>query len=204
MNKLTILLLASAIASVASADVTLSLGTTINGDTPIGGPDYLTALLQDVSANTVRLTLSNNMRSDHFVPSVLLNVNTSAPLSFQYVSGQAATSIEKSSDAFNGGSSVKGGLFDILISYAVSQSGGNRFAGGEKSVYLITGTGLRSSSFLTQSVSDGKVTGGLFGAARVQGIGEGSGSIGAPVPEPATMLALGLGAAAMLRRRRRA
>lgn len=201
MRRALFLLLAASVGATASADVTVNLITSLNGDKPIGGPNYLTALFQDVSPGNVRLTVSNNMRNDHFVPNLLFNVETATPLTFVYVGGQIAQAVEQSSNAFNGGSSVKGGNFDIQFTYATSNSGGQRFSGGETSTYNISGTGLKAANFLSLSVN-----GGYAAAARVQGIGNGSGSVGAPgqpVPEPATLAALGLGGLALLRRRRK-
>lgn len=189
------------LAAASFAQVRLDLTTTINGDTPTGGSPFATALFENAGANTVRLTMSNTMPTSNFINDWVFNVNTTSPLSFNWQSGNKA-SVKYDPNDITGGSSMKGGLFDILFDFPTSGSDPNRFNGGESSVYLISGSGLTASSFLATSLANKYSPGGYLSAARVQGFG-GSGSVAA-VPEPGTMSALALAAgAAWLRRRRK-
>lgn len=184
----------------ARAQVIIPLETPINGSSPSGA---LKATFSDVGANTVKLTMDATglTGSDQYVPDWLFNLTPSwnfgaNPLTFNYFSGIQAESVAASLNGYNGGSNVKGGLFDVLFTFKNGNSGTpplTRLTAGSTSVYTIMGNGLSASSFAAMSVPDGGNPGGYFSAADVRAIppSGGSGSIGAPtvlaVPEPSSV-----------------
>jgi hypothetical protein len=205
----------------ARADVVLNLDTAINGTPPSDPTPWLTATFHTVSTGTVQLTIANNLAPNEFTDAVVFNVAPSinpANLGFALSSGVAASSVSHASDdAYNGGSNMKAGLFDIFFAYPVSPTK-DRFSGGTNSVYTITDAadGITENSFNATSSSDGKNPGGYTAAAHVMGIiqaagGTTSGSVGAlqpnAVPEPSSLVLGGLGlfgslAAVGIRKRR--
>ena len=173
----------------ARADVVIDLGTLINGTAPPGGTPWLIADFHDMGANTVQLTMSNKMpSSDDYVHDWLFNLDRDVSnFAFAYVSGAAATATDYGVNAFNGGSQIKGGLFDVQFTFPTPNHG--RLTGGSNSVYTLSGTGLTAADFMAFSVNDSgnpPSSGGWESAAEVRGYG-GSGSIGAPNPAPEPM-----------------
>lgn len=204
MNKLSLVVLASALAGAANAAVTINLGSLINGSMPSGSYPQLTAKLEQDGTNAVKLTMTNNMVPSNYVHDWMFNVNGAVSTIARLSGETAALSFNN-----NGGSQVKGGIFDLVFTY-----GNGDFSGGDSSVYRLTGTGLTEGSFISYSANELKNNGsidnlgGWLSAADVRGFGS-SGSIGTKaysqaVPEPASMAALGLGAIGLLKRRKKA
>ncbi|MGE3821136.1 MAG: hypothetical protein AB7I30_17115 [Isosphaeraceae bacterium] len=183
--------------SSSRAQVIIPLDAPINGAAP---PGTLTATFRDAGADTVRLTMDATglTGSDQYVPVWLFNLTPSwdfgaNPLTFTHFGGIEAESVSASLNGYDGGSNVKGGLFDVQFSFKTSNSGTpplTRLSAGTSSVYTIVGNGLSASSFSALSAPGGGRPGGYFSAADVRAIppSGGSGSIGAPslasVPEP--------------------
>ncbi len=203
------------IASGAQAIFVIDLNTLINGDMPPGTNPRATATFEDQGGGNIKLTMTNNMASSIFISTWLFNIDPwVSGITVNYLSGNEATNFAGAAqdqyfgDA-NGQSSVKGGYFDLLFDW-IPPHNGNKFYGGQSSVYLISGSGLTEQSFNAVSVPGGgsEGPGGYMSAAKVQGFGS-SGSIGdgggtpQSVPEPFTMALMGTAAVAGYRRLRR-
>lgn len=200
-----------ALSGAAQAQVVFDLNTLTNGNTPAGDAPWLRATFQNDGANTVKLTMENFLSSGEFVRFWGFNVEDSfiASLSASYVSGQTAT-FSKGNNFTNIQASTQAGLFDLLFEFPNAPPG-QRFIGGETSVYKFTATGLTEDDFKVLSFPH-PTNGSFYSAARLQGLpndegpNEGSGSIGAPIPEPAFYQMSGLlllGGAGMFLRARR-
>jgi hypothetical protein len=152
---------------------------------------YPVVTIADSGVNQVTLTIQNNFTTSvEKVTEVSLNSNV-LPLTFTFVSGDAATSIDQGSNCCKADGD---GFFDIQLNYSPS---GNIFTNSDQSVYTISGTGLTAASFnFVSFCGQGCGNGGWAGAAHIQALGtnaQGSGWFGASVPEPSTLLLLGAG-----------
>lgn len=200
--------LALALSGFCAADTIYTLDRALNGAPPGGSAPWAVATFHDEAPNTVRLTIENRLNATEYMPIFAFNFDGVNPavLAFHYVSGQAVINdgIRTGANAFDGGSNVKAGNFDVLFTYQTANADPNRFTGGEISVYDIVGTGVTDLSFVAPS------TAGYYAAADVRGIalargGTTSGSIGAwapgtwtpssETPEPPLGIAAGLLAA---------
>ncbi len=194
----------------ASADVTFDLNFVVTGDTPVGDDPWARVTIEDIGADTVRITAYNlTAEADgQFLTDVFLNVDP-------FVNDLAASNFVNGAKfnpddtAFFGEDSFStaGYNFDLRFSFDTTNSGGGLFRlnPGQSAGFDLSGTGLSSASFLAFAGKTGDQEHNLFALAHMQGIGEdneGSSKIGA-VPEPATMSVLAIGAAALLRRRRK-
>jgi hypothetical protein len=172
----------------ARADYTITLNELINGTAPDGSAPYITLDFSNDGANSVLLTITNHMPTQDFTPDLLFNVTGVSSMSFTHESGIVAASTSFGSTS--GGASMHAGTFDAEMTYATS-NGSGRLAGGDSSVYLLTGTGLVDTDFDAMSTG---TQGGWLSAAKTQGYTNGgSGTVGGPpsgTPEPFT-LALG-------------
>ena len=198
----------------SKADLILNLSTVVNGSTPSAGTPWATLDLHTVSTGDVELTIANYLSGSEFITTELFNVSGVSPsaLTFTYLNGAATSSINLNS---NGGNNIKAGQFSVDFEYTTAQ--GDRFLGGQTSVYDIQGPGITAQSFDVLSDADKLGSGGYLAAADVQGIPAGSstasGSIGtstasfgtaiASVPEPSTFTlgAFGILAAIVFSRR---
>ncbi|MCW5936494.1 MAG: PEP-CTERM sorting domain-containing protein [Fimbriimonadaceae bacterium] len=184
--------------------ITFDFDTKVTGDNPVG-TNIATLEIVDTAADTVTLTLTHNASSaaGQFISKLYLNVD---PYVFLVQSGQTPAS------KFDGGIQQSlNGLLDAGLNFDLSQefqvsganSGANRLKPGESVSFMLTGTGLTASSFLSNAVPQGGNRDDVLAMIHLQGI-PGGGSVKlAAVPEPASMAALGLGIAALLRRRAR-
>lgn len=172
--------------------------------------DALQLKLEDTATNTVKLTIDGTKLPPDTdkLTGVVLNVNptfASGSLSFFYTPGSlselAATTVNFSPNSVEGWGAA--GKFDLDFYFKPNLS----FGPGDKSTYMISGSGLDVTDFLFESVNASQpqiaafhlnVTGGDVNKSGMYGV----------VPEPATMAiwsAFGcLGALITWRRRRRA
>ena len=196
--------------SAARADqLTLDLGTSINGSTPAGTTPWLTAVFSSTTPGTVTLTLTNNLpfnshaQNNEFTKELFFNTTVNANnLTFSPTHEDTTSSKSSLYD-----SQVKAGLFNIEINLT------NRLYGGNSVTFTITDSAdkITAASFDVTSVAGSKKSknesagkGGWLGAAEILGISNNeycgdnttSGSIGTKtgsytpnfaVPEPASM-----------------
>ncbi|WP_165067448.1 PEP-CTERM sorting domain-containing protein [Paludisphaera rhizosphaerae] len=216
------LLVLAAAGSAHAASFTYSLDISVNGAAPLG---LATATIADAGANTVQITMDlTGMPTGQFVDSWLFNFDGTQSalnaLTFTYNAGlSTGASAGTPGTTLNayGNNNTSGfgnnssGLMDIYFNFPTPQ--GNRFNGGEKVVYDVTGTGVTASMFNVTSAPNYNANGPYYTAAHIAGIADGSsttsGAIGAnsvgSVPEPASVVlglmgAMGIGAIAFRRR----
>ena len=143
------------------------------GMAPKGTAPWLTATFENVSANTVRLTMSTaNLVVSEFVGEWYFNFNPSlnpSNLTFVYKSGVSAATISKGANAFKADGD---GYFDFKFAFTA-----NTFTKVLTSVYEITYTSaITDASFNYKSSPDPMFasTGSYTSAAHIQGIGTGA------------------------------
>ncbi len=203
------LLIAVAGESAQADSLVLQLSTSINGSPPVETTPWVKADFESTTAGTVTLTITSYLQKGEFLPVVLFNTNPSVDptnLTITNTGGTAGSpsSIKTGDNLYDGGSQIKGGLFDIQLSW-----GTNVFAGGDTAIFTIkdTADSITAATFDAFSTSE-KNSSTYLAAADVRGIPQSggqttSGSIGtqtAAVPEPSSaILALfGLGGASSL------
>jgi len=178
------------------------------GTDPANDPPWLTATIEDIAINTVRLTMkTEGLTNQEFVSEWYFNWNFDFSIPSAVDIGAGTTGPIPgpfwSEDFYNVGG---GATFDVLFDFPVpnnpSDPSEDRFEAGEIVILELMGTGLTASAFDVKDVSDR-----FYTAAHVQGIGENaqfSGKIGAtvPIPEPGTFLLLGAGLASLFGIRR--
>ena len=169
-------------------------------DDPQGDPPWLTAIFEDISLDTVKLTLDagNLVGVDEFVSDWLFNVDVVNPvsLSWSYDSSSSTGPEADISASQNGESLPPATGFDIELGFNPSNAddGGLRFDAGEQVVYTVSGPNLDAESFNSFNMG-----GNFLSVAHVQGIDGpfGSGKIAASgikdIPEAASILSLGVG-----------
>jgi hypothetical protein len=197
----------AAMASVASADLyTFDFTTYISGDSPAGSA-WATMTIEDIGADTVRITMDHNATSEagSFISDLWFNLDPFVTVtSSNYNPGSTFNgSIIQSEN----GITNAGLMFDLNQAFTTSSSG-DRLLPGESASFELSGSGLSASDFLSNAIGDPNDVLAMIHLQSVAG-GEGSVKLGAtdyfpPVPEPASMAALGLGAVALLRRRKSA
>lgn len=207
-------------AAASASTITFTLGTSDFSANPpaTSGGATITITNDGQAANTVKVTIAANLTGTDTISDIWLNYNgsasdlaalqTSAPFSYQ--SGIQASSVTGNPYTADGG-----GLYDIHLSYSVANNVDN-FDGTDKSVYLISLSGITPEKFNIKSeVSGGNGT--YFAAAHIQSLSTGpqqSGFFGdsnssdnetpTPVPEPSTLLLLGSALGVGARKLRRA
>ncbi len=188
--------------SLTQSDLLFNLDLVYTGSaTPQGTAPWLTATFENVSTNSVQLTLAYsalNAGSSDYVSSWFFNFNPALEvlgLNVTLVSGVAADPIIKAADGVRAGGDL---LFDLQFSFTA-----NDFNAGDSSVYLISSTVANESidalSFSFLSANSLSLT-NYYSAANILGSGSWISSATAqtpgpgpsPVPEPATVILLGL------------
>ena len=198
--KLIAIVVLAATGQASYADVTFNLDTVINGSTPSGGADWLTATFADNGTGNVMLTLSNNMGPGLYISDLLFN--SSDPISSFTLPSQvlftqtplvASDFVDPLSPIAAPG--LEAGLFNVHVGFKTSQ-----FTNGTLSLDIAGGTSLTENSFnvLSAPGGDGYTGTTYFIAALVQGFSDGSsGSIGytnvSAVPEPEIYVMMGVG-----------
>ena len=211
-------LFAALAASPAAATViSFDLDTTVEGTTPSGFP--MVTFDDGGSTGSVTMTIdASGLSGGEFISALYFNFDGagSQTLAFARAGGTGPSSgytISQGADAFD--SPGNQGLFDILIDFSTSGSGGGalRLNAGESLIFTITGDGLSAGDFDIDSAE--QRGGSNFILARIQGSagggsasvadGDGGGGGGEiPVPEPAAVGLFGLGLLGLgLHRRRR-
>jgi hypothetical protein len=184
--------------SSAATPFELRFGETFSGDSPSAAvTPWVTALFQDISPGTVRLTISNvNLTASENVDEFYFNLKPSYnPNSIVFTtvgtSGAFdAPTISKGTDLFKADGD---GLYDLHLTFSTGGTDANRFTDNESLTYDLSGIpGLTAQDFVYESTPAGG-HGPFYGAAHVQRIGiSGSksgwinptGNMITPVPEP--------------------
>jgi len=200
--------------SLSEGDLSFPLDFVYAGTgSPQGSSPWLTATFQDLSTNSVQLTLEYSALpagGTEYVSSWFFNFNPSSEvlgLSILPQSEIAADPIIKEAD----GASAGGGLsFDLQFSFAA-----NSFNAGETSTYLISsnvpGEPVDALSFNFLSTNASGLT-NYYSAANIQGVDSWIAAASAvipgpgpdpdpgpkPVPEPATIMLLGFGLSGLI------
>jgi hypothetical protein len=213
------------------ATLTFSLAKEFSGGSSPSKPP--TFIVEDIGANTVKITFSmkdlngNNLQTNEFATEWDFNIKRASSggvdgnVTFNYSSGQAATSISQSTMWPASGTGFKAdGDGYFRVSFKFGTSGGAKLTGGETAVYTVSATGLDATDFNTLSV--GGSNGGYATAAHIQGIGPpycdksgwvgddspdgGAGIQDIPVPPSLILFALGFGVPGFVawKRRRKA
>jgi hypothetical protein len=184
-------------------------GTTFsNPYVPDGSAPWLTAFFKKTSADTVDLTLTNQLQSStEFITGVYFNVtgvptNILAPLAASGNGASALAGVNFGADSFNVNG---GGKYDIQLDFKKS---GDRFTQNESLTITFTRDGLSASAFGVPATSSGG-SGPFYAAAKVQGIGTNDDSTmiagrTVAVTDPAPILPWGIvvfGMAHVIRRR---
>lgn len=146
-----LLFVASAAATQASAtEYVFDFDTIVSGDTP-GGSDIATMTIADFATDSVLITLDHNSTSaaGQFITSLWLNMD---PFVTPIASDQDP--INKFDGPLSSGldSITNAGLtFDLQQNFQTSNAGGgvNRLKPGESASFLLTGSGLTASSFVS-------------------------------------------------------
>lgn len=197
----------------ARADLNLSFeGTFSNSTTPAGSAPWLLALIEDIDATHVRLTLTNLLQSgSEFISFVNFNV-TGDPADVSLVPPPTGTGAGAFENFLSGNDAYPadgGGKYDLELQFNKANSG-DRFGSGDVLTLVLTrAAGLTPDDFAVIATPSGG-NGPYYAAAHIQGIGTGAGStwtnaqIVTPTPEPAGVLLVGtiLGGIIFARRRR--
>lgn len=213
-------------ASSARADqLTLALSDVVSGSSaPSGSKPWVDAVFTSEGANTVQLTITNNMKSPESVSAFYFNVLSSiVPNTLSFTPSKGVTAGVDNSAVLSGI-----GKFDFEITFGTRNSA-YTLGAGASATFTITGTGITAASFdatstPTRSWDDDDKKTAWYGLAVVTGsqqycgnqndwIGDKKGGKTPPVytpnvaPEPAslTMALIGLtmaGGRYVLNRRR--
>jgi hypothetical protein len=188
-----------------AALVSFDIGMIFNGTgMPTNPAPWLNAAFEDVSANTVELTITTiNLTGTEKIGEVYFNLDPALnpnQLGFTnptIVSGQfEIPSISKGYDSCKADGD---GLYDF--SFTFSGGAALAFNGGDAVKYTLTLAGLTSDSFNFTSAHGGG-EGEYITAAHLMALGTSNNSVWATIPEPATMTLLGLGVMGLLKKRR--
>lgn len=175
------------------------------------GQPWLTVTTTDTGTNVVLLELeAPNLTGGEYVNSWYLNLDPSlnaALLTFSLPTSVGTFDAPTISAGTNAFKADGDGLYDLVLSFSTSNSGGSpRFTDGDKVSYFVSYTGagsVNASSFIFQSAPDGG-SGPFYSAAHIGTTGpQGNGSAWiSPVPEPSSAMVAALAGGLLLRRRR--
>jgi hypothetical protein len=190
--------------SVPAAKFTYDLNFEYSGATePAGDPPWLTAMVEDIAPNLVRLTMETpGLTGNEFVSEWYFNLEFEGLVGIFFADPFVDARFE--TDSLNADGAMGFG-FDIIFPFVTATSD-DRLEAGDTAVYELSaeaGLTLTASAFNFLNTA-----GNFFTAAHVQGINDDdSGWLGAresisAIPEPGTILLLGAGLASLFGVRR--
>lgn len=198
--RLAILCVLAGVGSMASAaTLNFDFGNIITSSGAPSGPNpWVSVQLDDVAADTVRVTITHHATSAAGQYVDYLNLNVTSGIAAPTVNlindvNNSFNSISYGTDSINDAS----GQFDLRLDF--KNANANRINPGDVWVGDLVSSGMSVASF------DELSSGGLQVAALLHynGFADGGSAKLAPVPEPATLLGLSAGAALLLRRKRK-
>ncbi|MCB0824630.1 MAG: PEP-CTERM sorting domain-containing protein [Armatimonadetes bacterium] len=188
------------VGSIASAaTLNFDFGTIITSSGTPGGPNpWVSVQLDDVTADTVRVTISHHATSAAGQYVDYLNLNVASGITTPTVN--LVTNVNSSFNSLSYGTDSitdASANFDLRLDF--KNAAANRINPGDVWVGDLVSSGLSVASF------DELSTGGVQVPAMLHynGFANGGSAKLAPVPEPATLLGLSAGAALLLRRKRK-
>jgi hypothetical protein len=190
----------------AQAALVFNIGYKFNGDGTMYGPaPWLKVQFDDISVNTVQLTISAiGLLNGEKVDNLYLNLDPALNPTQLVFSNMVKTGTFEDPNISKGTNCYKAdgdGYYDILIAF--DQDGLTKaFNGGESVKYTITLASLTANSFDFVSAPGGGMGEYKIATHILAPGGVTSQSVWATIPEPATIALLGLGILTLVRKRK--